>query len=148
MRVSKQGIDLIAKWEGFRAKPYNCPAGVPTIGYGNTTYLDGTKVTLQDPEISECEARNLLELTANKFGQQVDERVGQSLTQHQFDALVSFAYNVGIGAFSRSTLLKKVNANPCDASIEKEFKRWTRSNGKVLKGLVKRRAEEANLYLK
>jgi lysozyme len=146
MKISEKALTLIAEFEGFRSKPYKCPADVPTIGYGTTVYLNGKKVTMQDPPISKEEALNLLSLTANKFAQQVDERVGQQLNQHQFDALVSFAYNVGIGAFSRSTLLKKVNANPCDKSIAYEFSRWKKAGGKVLPGLERRRKAEADLY--
>jgi lysozyme len=146
MKASKNATKLIAEFEGFRSKPYKCPADVPTIGFGTTVYLDGKKVTMQDPPISRDEAFRLLVLTVNKFAQQVDERVVQSLNQHQFDALVSFAYNVGIGAFSRSTLLKKVNANPCDKSIGYEFSRWNKAGGKVLEGLKRRRQAEADLY--
>lgn len=147
MEVSKNGIDLIAGFEGFVSKPYLDPIGIPTIGYGNTFYLNGKKVTLNDAPISEIEARKLLSIIANKFGQQVKE-VTRELNQNQFDAVVSFVYNVGIGNYKKSTLLKKINANPCDASIAYEFSRWNKAGGKILSGLVKRRKKEAELYFK
>lgn len=145
MIASRNCLDLIKKYEGFRAKPYLCPADVPTIGYGNTTYLDGRKVTLSDPPISERRAEFMLSLTVGKFAQQVDE-LGLCLNQNQFDAVVSFCYNVGVGAFKSSTLLKRIKSNVCDPDISYQFSRWNKSNGKVLQGLVKRRKEEAELY--
>lgn len=148
MRLSKNGIDLIAEFEGFRSKPYLDSAGVATIGYGSTFYMDNKKVTMQDEPISECDARILLVLVANKFADQVDDSVGVTLNQNQFDALVSFTYNLGIGALRRSTLLRKVNANPKDKSIAREFERWVIAGGRVLNGLVKRRKKEAELYFK
>ena len=145
MEVSKKGIDLIAEFEGFSPKPYLDPIGIPTIGYGTTFYLNNKKVTMFDPPINESEARKLLSIVANKFGQQVQE-ITRELNQNQFDAVVSFVYNVGIGNYRKSTLLKKINANPCDASIAYEFRRWNKASGKVLKGLVNRRKKEADLY--
>ena len=147
MQISKKGIDLIAEFEGFSSKPYLDPIGIPTIGYGNTFYLNGKKVTMFDPPINEIEARKLLSIVANKFGQQVQE-VTRELNQNQFDAVVSFVYNVGIGNYKKSTLLKNINANPCDASIAYEFSRWNKAGGKILAGLVKRRKKEAELYFK
>lgn len=147
MEVSKNGIDLIAGFEGFVSNPYLDPIGIPTIGYGNTFYLNGKKVTMFDSPINEIEARKLLSIIANKFGQQVKE-VTRELNQNQFDAVVSFVYNVGIGNYKKSTLLKKINANPCDASIAYEFSRWNKAGGKVLAGLVNRRKKEAELYFK
>ena len=145
MQVSKKGIDLIAGFEGFVSKPYLDAVNVPTIGYGNTFYLNNKKVTMFDAPINETEARKLLSIVANKFGQQVQE-VTRELNQNQFDAVVSFVYNVGIGNYRKSTLLKKINANPCDESIAYEFSRWNKAGGKVLSGLVKRRKKEAELY--
>ena len=145
MQISKKGIDLIAEFEGFSSKPYLDPIGIPTIGYGTTFYLNNKKVTMFDAPINETEARKLLSIVANKFGQQVQE-VTRELNQNQFDAVVSFVYNVGIGNYRKSTLLKKINANPCDESIAYEFSRWNKAGGKVLSGLVKRRKKEAELY--
>ena len=147
MTPSKQCINLIKKYEGFRAKPYLCPADVPTIGYGSTFYANGTKVRLIDPPISEKEASELLLEVVSDFAREVDKMVS-GVTQNQFDALVSFAYNVGLGALKSSTLLKRVKADPCDPDIAYQFSRWNKSGGKVLNGLTKRRKEEAELYFR
>jgi len=146
MRTSENGLQLITAHEGFRSKPYLCPAGVPTIGYGSTFYPDGLKVTLQDRPVTEAEATALLAAALEGFEGAVNDLVTATITQVQFDALVSFVYNVGRNAFVKSTLLRKVNANPNDPTIYAEFARWNKGGGKVLPGLVKRRKEEAELY--
>lgn len=148
MRTSKAGIDLIKKFEGFRARPYLCPAGIPTIGWGNTTYPNGQKVKLSDPPITEAFANELLSDILLKFERGVIGLVKSKINQNQFDALVSFAFNSGLGNLTRSTLLKKVNVNPIDPTIRSEFLRWNKSGGKVLAGLTRRREAEANLYFK
>ena len=145
-KTSKKGIDLIKKYEGFRSKPYLCPAKVPTIGYGATYYPNGQKVKLSDPAIDEKHASILLEAMLVPYEKAVDSFCRDDINQNQFDALVSFAYNVGISALKNSTLLKKVNKNPNDKSIEKEFLKWRFARGKELPGLVKRRTEESKLY--
>lgn len=147
MLVSENGLNLIKKFEGFYSKPYLCPANVPTIGYGNTFYEDGTKVTLQDNPITEERANELLEFIANKnFGRFVNITVKAPLNQNQFDALVSFAYNLGNGSLQQSTLLKKLNDNDYIGASE-EFLKWNKSGGKVLSGLTKRRSAEQELFL-
>ena len=148
MIVSKNGLDIIKEFESFRAKAYLCPSGIPTIGYGSTYYPDGKKVTLQDKEISEQKAFEILEHIANKdFGSNINKVVKVLLNQNQFDALVSFAYNLGNENLQQSTLLKKVNQNDfIGASFE--FEKWNKSSGKVLNGLVKRRLAEKELFLK
>ena len=145
-KTGELGIDLIKKFEGFRSKPYKCPAGIPTIGYGATFYTTGKKVTLADKAITETEGCNLLKYMLIIFEQYVDSYCIDSITQNQFDALVSFCYNLGPGNLKSSTLIKKVNANPNDETIRAEFMKWTKGGGKVLTGLVKRREAEANLY--
>lgn len=145
MTVSIYGLRLLAKHEGLSLKAYKCPAGVWTIGYGNTFYEDGTKVKEGDI-ITKQRAEELLKVIANDFATKVDALVKPKLTMQQFDALVSFAYNVGTANFAKSTLLKKVNANPNDPTIRVEFEKWNKANGKVYKGLVTRRKEEADLY--
>mgnify|MGYP003607037805 CR=1 FL=1 len=145
-KTSKKGIDLIKKYEGFRSKPYLCPAKVPTIGYGATYYPNGQKVKLSDSAIDEKHATLLLEAMLVPYEKAVDSFCCDDINQNQFDALVSFAYNVGISALKNSTLLKKVNTNPKDKTIAAQFARWNKGGGKVLTGLVKRRAEEAKLY--
>ena len=146
MQISQKGLDLIKRFEGFRSKPYLCPAGVPTIGYGSTYYEDGVKVKLSDRAINEEWAETLLKKTVIHYERGVDSMTQNNITQNQFDALVSFAYNTGLVNYKNSTLLKRVNANPNDPDIEKQFMRWVRAGGKVIKGLIARRQEEARLY--
>jgi lysozyme len=145
-KTSEKGINLIKKYEGFSAKPYLCPAKIPTIGYGATFYPNGKKVTMSDKQITEAEATELLKNMLTRFEQYVDSFCVDTLTQNQFDALVSFCYNVGPTNLKNSTLLKKVNNNPNDETINDEFMKWTRGGGKVLKGLVTRRKSESELY--
>lgn len=146
MKLNSDGYRLIALHEGFKSKPYLCPAKIPTIGYGNTYYPDGTRVTLLDKPINEEEAFEMFKEIADRFAKKVSRLVTSPINQNQFNALVSFAYNLGVANLQRSTLLKKVNANHNDPTITNEFKKWIRANGKILKGLVKRRNDEARIY--
>jgi lysozyme len=148
MKTSISGLEMIKKHEGFRAKPYLCPANVPTIGYGATYYLNGTNVSMTDGSISKSQATDLLKKMVERYEQGVERYLQVEVNQNQFDALVSFAYNLGLGAFKSSTLLKKINVDPCDPDIAYQFKRWVRANGIKLEGLVRRRDEEAKLYFK
>jgi lysozyme len=141
-----KGIELIKSFEGFKSKPYKCPAGVPTIGYGATFYPNGKKVTMADKAITEQDATDLLRHMLESFEKYVDSYCRDDVNQSQFDALVSFAYNLGPANLKSSTLLKKVNANPNDETIRAEFMKWVKAGGKTLKGLVRRREAEANLY--
>lgn len=145
-KISDKGVDLIKQFEGFSSKPYLCPAKICTIGYGATFYQNGKKVTMADKPITEKEAIELLKFMLARFEQYVDSYCVDTLTQNQFDALVSFCYNVGPANLKASTLLKKVNANPNDETIREEFRKWNKGGGKVLKGLTRRREAEANLY--
>jgi lysozyme len=147
-KVSNSLIELIKKFEGFSAKPYLCPANVPTIGYGSTRYLHGGKVKLTDASVSELQAEILLKDTLEQYELAVDSYCVDSLNQNQFDALVDFAYNCGNQNLKTSTLLKKVNANPNDLSIKLEFAKWNKGGGKILNGLIKRRAAESELYFR
>ncbi len=146
MTTSKQGIDLIKRFETFQSKPYRCPGGYATIGYGSTFYEDGTRVTLNDPPLDQQRAESLLLTVLKHFEVQVDSVTRDDITQHQFDALVSFCFNVGADSLKRSTLLRKVNTNPNDSTIRTEFRRWVYANGKRLLGLLKRREAEWQLY--
>ena len=145
-KTSKNGIAFIKKYEGFKSKPYLCPANVPTIGYGATYYPNGQKVKLKDPAIDEKHASLLLEAMLNPYEKAVDSYCRDDINQNQFDALVSFAYNLGNSALKSSTLLKKANVNPNDSTIKNEFNKWVYADGIKLNGLVKRRIEESNLY--
>jgi len=147
-KTGKAGIEMIKTFEGFRAAPYKCSAGVPTIGYGATFYPGGKKVTMTDAAITEEQAVELLANMLVSFEKYVDSYCIDTITQNQFDALVSFAYNLGPANLKASTLLKKVNINPNDESIRLEFLKWVKAGGKTLKGLVRRREAEADLYFK
>lgn len=138
-------LPIIKKHEGLRLKSYLCPAQRWTIGYGNTFLEDGKPVT-QGMVIDKERAETLLRRVVTDFAMSVTRRLKVPVSDNQFAALLSFAYNVGVKNFERSTLLRKVNANPNDPTIRNEFSRWTRANGRVLQGLVNRRNEEANLY--
>jgi len=144
--TGKKGIDLIKSFEGFYAKPYMCPASVPTIGYGTTRYPNGNKVTLKDISITEQQGVEYLMHDLKTFEKYVDSYCRDDVNQNQFDALVSFCYNLGPNNLKSSTLLKKVNLNPSDPTILNEFLKWNKGGGKVLKGLTKRRQAESNLY--
>ena len=145
-KISNLGLELIKKYEGFKAKAYLCPAKVPTIGFGSTYYEDGTKVKLTDSPITQERATELLEALLVSYERSVDSYCVDTINQYQFDALCSFAYNCGVGNLKSSTLLKKVNKNPNDPTIKDEFLKWNKGGGKVLSGLTKRRIEEAQLY--
>lgn len=142
MEIGREGLELIKRHEGFRAEAYRCPAGVWTIGYGHTgpEVKAGMRVTGQQAEA-------LLRQDVRKAGRMV-EAEGLRLRQHQFDALVSFVYNVGGAAFRLSTLLKRIRVDPDAPEIRAEFARWNKAGGKVLPGLVARRKDEADLYFR
>lgn len=146
MKLDSKGYDLIKEYEGFSDRPYKCSAGIPTIGYGNTFYPDGKRVSMLDKQITREYADEIFRNVADNFAFKVSKLIKSKVTQNQFNALVSFAYNVGIGNLEKSTLLKLVNINPNDAMIAKQFLRWNKANGKELKGLTNRRIKESALY--
>lgn len=147
-KINKEGKDLITKWEGLRLKPYLCSAGVATIGYGSTRYENGKGVKLTDPQITKERANELFELTIDKYEKAVFTLGPDELTQNQFNALVSFAYNLGVTALANSTLMRKVNANLNDPTIAAEFRKWVNAGGKKVEGLVNRREDEIKMYFK
>jgi lysozyme len=147
MSVGTQALYLIARFEGFSAKPYLCPAGVPTIGYGTTHYPVGRAVSMSDPPCTETQAREWLEHDAAGAEAVVDRLVTVPLSGARHAALVSFVYNLGPKAFSGSTLLLKLNRGDYDGAAG-EFGRWVRGGGKVLPGLVTRRSAETTLFTK
>lgn len=146
MKLNNSGYLIITEFEGFSAKPYLCSAKVPTIGFGNTYYPNGTKVTLLDKPITRVQAFEMFKHIADKFASKVSKLVTSPLNQNQFNALVSLAYNIGIAAFTNSTLLKKVNINHNDKSIELEFLKWNKVNKKEVAGLTRRRLYESKVY--
>lgn len=137
---------LCRRFEGFRAKPYRCPAGVPTIGYGSTHYADGRVVTMEDAAMDEPTANALLlhELQHNYLLGVL--RASPVLLGHsrRLAAIVDFAYNLGLGRYRASTLRKRINSEDW-AGASVQLKLWTRGGGKVLPGLVKRREVEAGM---
>lgn len=133
--------------EGLKLNAYLCPSNKWTIGYGNTFYEDGSKVKKGDT-ISKNRAEELFENILYQFSKKVKILLKTELNDNQFSALVSFTYNVGIGNFSKSTLLKLVNINPSNPSIKNEFMKWNKSNGRILNGLTIRRQKEADIYFK
>ena len=140
MNVSETGIELIKKFEGCVLKAYKCPAGVWTIGYGHTA---GVK---EGQTITKKEAEDLLKHDLITFETHVSNLITVAINQNQFDALVSFCYNLGPGNLKSSTLLKLINAKNFNGAAE-QFDRWVYTGGKKLNGLVKRRAAEKALFL-
>jgi lysozyme len=146
MKLDDNGYKLIQGFEGLSLVPYLCSAKVATIGYGATFYPSSKKVTMQDAPISLATAKWMFKETADKFAADVNKMIKANINQNQFNAIVSLAYNIGLAGLAKSSLLKKVNANPSDPTITNSFMIWNKAGGKVLNGLTKRRAIEAKLY--
>lgn len=144
MRISKRGIDLIKHFESLRLTAYYCDAGKPTIGYGSTLGITHEDVKNRKT-ITESQAEALLTKDLARFEDVVNRNVKVKLTQNQFDALVSFAFNVGGGNFTSSTLLKELNKGNYK-EVPNQLLRWDKSKGKVLAGLTRRRKAEAYLW--
>lgn len=140
MRTSEKGIEFIKLSEGLLLKAYQDSGGVWTIGYGHT------KGVKKGDQITEFMATEYLKDDLRASEQAVNLYVTSEIDQSQFDALVSFTFNLGPGNLKSSTLLKRVNADPNDPDIERQFKRWIYCKGVILKGLVKRREREAAMY--
>ncbi len=139
MKIGHAGIELIRDWEGFRSEAYRCPAGKWTIGFGDTFNVKkGDKITL-------AEAEKRLEKRLAEFEGYVNQLVTVPLNQNQFDALVSFVYNIGVGNFKESTLLEMLNRKDYE-SASQQLLRWNKSNGQVLPGLTRRRKDEKALF--
>lgn len=145
MQISKTGIELIKRFEGLELKAYQDSVGVWTIGYGWTQPVDGKKIG-PGMVIDQATAERLLKCGLVQYEQGVNQLVKVKITQGQFDALVSFAYNLGLRSLSTSTLLRKLNAGDKQGAAN-EFGRWGNAGGKRLEGLVKRRAAERELFL-
>lgn len=152
MKISDRGIALIKECEGFKAVPYNCPAGHSTIGYGTLLHrgpvdIVGNELDKQYKNgISRDQAEELLRVHVSvEIEPELNRVVKVALSQNQFDALCDFCYNLGVGALKSSTLLKKLNEGQY-AAIPLELERWIYSNGKVLEGLKIRRRKEITLW--
>lgn len=138
--------ELCREFEGFRSKPYLCPAGVATIGFGSTRYPDGRAVTLTDPPITRDEANKILQWQLERQFLPGVLRCcpGLVAAPAALNAIVDFAYNLGVGRLQTSTLRRCINAGDW-AGAREQISRWTRAGGRVLPGLVRRRAAEATL---
>lgn len=167
MTINEAGLKICKEFESFRSAPYICPAGVPTIGYGTTRYPWGNLVSMRDKHISMKVAEGYLFHDMRQFERAVNDycQPAEPLNENQFSALVDLVYNIGPTNFRKSTLLKKVNANPNDPSIRAEFMKWVWADAsndgidndgdgridepgekKQLPGLIRRRKAEADLY--
>ncbi len=149
MNISQNCLDIIKRWEGFRPEAYLDPVGIPTIGYGTIRYPDGRRVKLGE-RISEAQAEAFLKFETDETVEQLNEILKSvKVNQNQFDALVSLCYNIGLGGFRESTILKELR-NDDFAAAAAAFMRWNKGtvNGvkKVLPGLTKRRADERALF--
>ncbi len=145
MKLNDAGIDLMHQFEGCKLTAYLCPANKWTIGFGNTFYEDGRSVK-QGDVISQERADKLFSMIAEDFAIRVRSLLRVTLNENQFSALVSFAYNAGIGNLKASTLLKKVNVNPNDPTINDEFMKWISKGTSFERGLRRRREAESKLY--
>ena len=141
MKTSAVGVELIKRFEGFRYKSYLCSAGVCTIGYGHTKNVKPLQT------ITHEQALKYLAEDISEVEKSLDKLVTVELKQNEYDALVSFVFNVGVGAFSKSTLLRKLNAGDLK-SVPNEMRKWVYAGGRMLDGLVKRRNAEADLFIK
>ena len=145
MHVSPSGVDLICNFEGLRLKAYDDGVGVWTIGFGTTKYPNGIRVKKGDTCTLD-QAKAYMQNDLKSFEQTVNNTVKVPLNQNQFDALVSLAYNIGTNAFSKSTLVKKLNANDIRGAAD-QFDVWVNAGGKRMQGLVNRHAKEKALFL-
>lgn len=158
LRTSERGLALIREFEGLRLSGYVCPAGVPTIGYGHTEaaggsirYKDGSTSSkvIVGRAITKAEAERILKADIDRFEDDVERAIGPvmlaKLSPGQFDALVSLAFNIGPGAFGKSTVLKRVRAGTFD-TVPAAMMMWVKAGGKTLPGLVRRRRAECALW--
>jgi len=139
MQISQEGIALIKKFEGCELKAYKCAAGVWTIGYGSTKGVE------ENDTITQEDADKLLTEEMSEYEGYVNDMVESDLKQNEFDALVSWVYNLGPSNLSSSTLLQKLNNKDWD-DVPNQIKRWNKAGGEVLQGLVRRREAEALLF--
>ena len=146
MKTGEVGVEIIKKYEGFSAKPYLCPANVPTIGFGSTRWFDGARISMDSRTISRDDATRLLQMELHHIESVVPRLIKAPLTQNQFDALASFTFNLGSGRLQSSTLRAKTNRLDYEGAAD-EFPKWRKAGGRVLAGLVRRRAEERRLWM-
>ena len=146
MKLSKEGLDFLVLNEGLRLRPYLDSKGVPTIGIGSTFYENGTKVKMTDKKISVARAYELAGKVLEDFTKSIAKEIKVELKQNQVDALISFTYNIGVGAFKRSTCLRKLNNKDYKGAADAMLL-FNKVNGVINKGLVNRRDRERKLFL-
>lgn len=146
MKTSRAGLELIKKWEGCRLKAYRCSAGVLTIGYGHTSAAGAPQVN-DGMTISQQDADDILGRDLVRYEAAVQKALTRAPNQNQFDACVSLCFNIGPGAFAGSTVVKRFNAGDAAGAAD-AFRMWNKAGGKVLPGLVNRRADERALFLR
>jgi lysozyme len=154
MQMSTHGLDLLKQWEGFESKIYKDSAGLPTIGVGHLltkSELSSGKISINGVSVqyvnglTDTQVLDLLSQDVRPAGKAVNTNAKVALNQNQFDALVSFTFNVGVGAFTGSTLLKLLNQGQY-AEVPNQLLRWTRAGGQIVQGLVNRRQNEIKLW--
>ena len=145
-KINKSGLHIIVAFEGFAERAYLCPAGIPSIGFGSTRLADGSRVTMDSPKITEAEAKILLRQHLDHVEMAIRKLVRVELNENEFSALCSFTYNLGSGRLQSSTLRAKLNRND-KLGAANEFPKWRRAGGRILRGLVRRRALEQKLFL-
>ena len=146
MKINQEGLDIIKSFEGYSSSVYLCPAKRWTIGYGSTWDKNGKSVTKDHLDITEEEGEFLLRRELKHCDQALAWLVTSELNENMYSALCSFVFNVGSGNFQRSTMRMKLNRGSYDGAAD-EFPKWRRAGGRILKGLVRRRQAEKNLFL-
>ena len=144
--INDKGLDLIKSFEGFSSDPYKCVAGIWTIGFGSIYGKDNKRVTPDHPSVTESKATELMKRDLGAIEYKVSRLVKVPISSNQFSAICSFVYNVGSGAFQRSTARMKLNREDYQGCAD-EFLKWKYANKKVIPGLLRRRYAERDLFL-
>jgi len=146
LHINEAGMELIKHYEGWRESPYLCSAARPTIGYGSTWDRNGNAVTLDHPNITKKQGEYLLLREVRHSEEAIKKLIKSELTEGMFSSLCSFIYNVGSGNFQKSTMRMCLNRGQYERAAD-EFPKWRKAGGKVVKGLVRRRKQERELFL-
>jgi lysozyme len=146
LHINEAGMELIKHYEGWRESPYLCSAARPTIGYGSTWDRNGDAVTLDHPNITKKQGEHLLLREVRHSEEAITKLIKSELTENMFSSLCSFIYNVGSGNFQKSTLRMRLNRGQYERAAD-EFPKWRKAGGRVVKGLVRRRKQERELFL-